>query len=156
MLGVATSCTNVDESPRVVERAPDRAAFTAVSPLLESRCGNMDCHGVAARNMRIYSGLGLRLSATDRPTSKPGATTAAEIDANYMSIVALEPEIMSHVVSEGGAAPERLTVVRKARGEEEHTGHAPWQRGDHADQCLTSWLAGHVDTTACELGLVHR
>lgn len=155
VLVAAISCVTAPEDPRFEERAPDRMAFTSVSPLLESRCGMMDCHGGTARNMRVYSGLGLRLLESDRP-SAAAATTSAEVDANYTSVIALEPEVMRRVVDEGGAHPERLTLVRKARGAEQHTGHAPWKEGDDADRCLTSWLVGQLDATLCEQAVSGR
>ena len=64
-------------------------------------------------------------------------------------MVGLEPEVMSAVVSQGGAQPERLTLVRKARGTEAHKGGSLMNAGDDRDVCLTSWLAGKTDTVAC-------
>ena len=56
---------------------------------------------------------------------------------------------MSAVVSEGGASPDRLTFVRKARGTEQHKGGSLMQQGDPQDLCVTSWLAGHTDEPDC-------
>lgn len=128
---------------------PDRASFPLVSGALERRCATLDCHGDAARNLRLFTGSGLRLNATDVPGS--GSTTEAEHDASYRSVVGLEPEVMSAVVAEHGRAPERLTLVRKARGTEEHKGGAMIQAGNAADRCLLSWLAGAPDEASCEL-----
>jgi hypothetical protein len=40
--------------------------------------------------------------------------------------------------------------VRKARGTESHKGGPIWSTGDDSDTCLTSWLAGLTDASACE------
>ena len=68
-------------------------------------------------------------------------------------MVGLEPETMSAVVAAGGAIPEQLTMVRKARGTEAHKGGAVWTQGDDSDTCLTSWLEGQPDPAACERGV---
>ena len=130
--------------------APDRASFPLVSDALERRCGTLDCHGERARNLRLFTGSGLRLDPADVPGS--GSTTEAEYDASYQSVVGLEPELMNVVVAEHGRAPERLTLVRKARGLEDHQGGAMLKVGDPADRCMLSWLASTPDEPACSLG----
>jgi hypothetical protein len=147
------ACSSPPSDARVVAAPPDRASFPAVADVLEHRCGSLDCHGTVYRNLRLYGREGLRLSPFDRPTSKPGATTVAEYDEDFLSVVALEPEAMSAVVREGGAAPERLTLVRKARGAEHHKGGVSMSSGDDADRCVTSWLSGRTDLAACDEGL---
>lgn len=82
LLSAVVSCVTAAEDARIDEHGPDRAAFTSVSPLLEARCAMMDCHGATARNFRVYSGYGMRLSSTDRP-SATAMTTVAEVAANY-------------------------------------------------------------------------
>jgi hypothetical protein len=142
------ACTSPSPDATVTATLPDRASFPPVSDLLGKRCGTLDCHGSAYRNLRVYGSQGLRLSPTDRPISK-GQTTDAEYDASYESLVTLEPEIMSAVVSAGGTSPERLTFVRKARGTEAHKGGSLMHAGDPQDQCITSWLAGNTDIADC-------
>ncbi len=142
------ACASPSPNATINATLPDRASFPAVSDLLGKRCGTLDCHGSAYRNLRVYSSQGLRLGATDRPISK-GLTTDVEYDASYESLVTLEPEIMSAVVSAGGASPERLTFVRKARGTEAHKGGSLMHAGDAEDQCITSWLAGNTDVAGC-------
>ena len=119
------------------------------TPTLVHRCGSLDCHGATYRSLRLYGSIGLRLSPTDKPVSK-GRTTEAEYDEDFASVIGLEPEVTSAVVSEAGASPERLTLIRKARGTEAHKGGAVWVEGDSQDRCLTSWLAGHADVADCE------
>jgi hypothetical protein len=131
---------------------PDRATFPPVAELLVVRCGSLDCHGTTARNMRLFGSAGLRWSPSDRPLVPP-CDTGAEVDQDYESVVGLEPEAMSAVVAAGGADPDRLTMVRKARGVESHKGGQIWDQGDDSDTCLTSWLSGAADAAACVSGL---
>jgi hypothetical protein len=125
---------------------PSGADFKPVGLFLGHRCGTLDCHGQVGRNLRIYGREGLRLSPMDQPGGLP--TTPEELDADYRSAVALEPEIMLVVVA-GAAPPDALTLIRKPRGEEHHKGGTVITVGDDQDNCMTSWLAGNVDTTAC-------
>jgi hypothetical protein len=143
---LSCSAPNVDATVTIAE--PDRASFPPVGDLLEKRCGTLDCHGSAFRNLRLYGSQGLRYSPSDRPLSK-GQTTDAEYDQSFRSLIGLEPEITSAVVTEGGAQPERLTLIRKARGTENHKGGAIWKEGDPSDLCVLSWLAGHTDAAGC-------
>lgn len=149
LAGGFLACVTAPEDARVTPKEPDRATFPPVADLMARRCGSLDCHGTRARNLRIFSSLGLRLAATDWPTSHANATTTAEYDEDYLAVVGLEPEILGNVVSEGGAHPERLTLVRKARNAEHHKGEQLLREGDEADRCITSWLASSTDVAAC-------
>jgi hypothetical protein len=131
-----------------IEHLPDHASFPEVAQVLVQHCGTLDCHGTRGRNLRLYGNEGLRWAASDQPLH-PACTTTDEIDQDYDSVVGLEPEIMSAVVGDMGARPERLTLIRKARGLESHKGGAPLQTGDDADRCLSSWLASDTDNDAC-------
>jgi hypothetical protein len=134
--------------PRFVATLPDRASFPPVAALLEHSCGSLDCHGTVSRNLKTYGNTGLRLGPGNLPSALT-ATTDAEIDQDYESLVGLEPEVMSAVVAAHGASPERLTFVRKARGAESHKGGVLMQAGDDSDACITSWLTGTTDAAAC-------
>jgi hypothetical protein len=130
--------------------APSRAAFPPVDDVLQASCGTLDCHGQVGRNLRLYGGRGLRLAPQDNSADDP--TTAREYDESYWSIIGLEPEVLSDVVRDQGRSPERLTMVRKARGTEKHKGGQLFMAGDVRDRCLLSWLAGAVDEAACKQG----
>jgi hypothetical protein len=145
---LVVACSFPSSTATNTATTPDRASFPPVADLLERRCGTLDCHGSAYRNLRVCGSLGLRLAPGDRPMSK-GQTTQEEYDADFASIVGLEPEIMSEVVTSGGASPDRLTFVRKARGTEHHKGGSLMNAGDPEDECITSWLAGHTDVARC-------
>jgi len=159
---VIASC--VDASGVVTVKCPPEEDFKQVSPVLEQRCGTLDCHGNPARPMRIYGSIGLR--APDKKEANnanyyPGGsepTTDNEISLNYRAICALEPEIMAQVVT-GAQRPEKLTLVRKPRLSEKHKGGRVWDQGKPGDQCLTNWLQatlyqpGQFDGSECKLEL---
>jgi hypothetical protein len=148
-LAAFAGCSIPPTDGRYVQQAlPDRVSFPPVAELLDVRCGSLDCHGTVARNLRLYGSAGLRWSSNDRPLV-PTCDTQDEDDRDYESVVGLEPETMSAVVAAGGMAPERLTLVRKARGTEAHKGGRVWTKGDDSDTCLTSWLAATPNSNAC-------
>jgi hypothetical protein len=129
--------------------APPRANFESVADAMQPHCGTLDCHGQAGRNLRLFGGKGLRLAADANPYA--GDTTPAEYDATFWSVVGLEPETLTAVVQQHGADPERLSLIRKARGHERHKGGTLMTAGDPLDQCLLSWLVGAVLTAPCQL-----
>jgi hypothetical protein len=159
-LAVATSMTLIawaascspPSNARIGIDAPSEATFPPVSDLLAYRCGSLDCHGSPQRNFVIWSCEGLRLDQDAAPGCRQQGgtnTTAAEYLATYDSLVALEPAVMSQVVASGGANPDLLTFVRKARGEEEHKGGELWEAGSPDDDCVAVWLAGQSTTAQC-------
>ncbi|MDB4934509.1 MAG: hypothetical protein JWP87_1481 [Labilithrix sp.] len=145
-------CSSPDTSARVDPIGPDRAQFDVVAPMLVRRCGSIDCHGSPYRNMRMFGYGGTRLrdpsTATSTPETPP-RSTPTEIEATYQAVIGLEPEVMRDVVKAGGAGPERLTLVRKGRNDEDHKGQQRIKHGDDADRCLLTWLASSVDVAAC-------
>jgi hypothetical protein len=54
------------------------------------------------------------------------------------------------VVESGGQDADLLSFVRKARGEEAHKGGTLIVPGDDQDQCITSWLSGSTNSSACQ------
>ena len=148
------ACSTAPSDARItlVEPFSTDAAFHPVADYLDHRCGSLDCHGNTSRNLQIWGCEGMRLLPTDAPIcSRLGGrrTTPEEYQATYRSIVGLEPTAMSAVVLDHGMDPELLTFVRKARGQEAHKGGKLITQGDDQDKCITSWLAGMTDTTAC-------
>lgn len=150
-----SSCSEAPADERIGIFAPNASeqAFGPVGDFLGHRCGTLDCHGSSVRNLRIWSCQGMRLAAGDAAIcsrAKGGRrTTPEEHLATYRSLVGLEPVVMSTVVENGGADPELLTFVRKARGIEAHKGGALIVPGDAQDQCITTWLAGQTNLKAC-------
>ncbi len=164
-IGTVSSCASVPSDARIGVDAPSGSEqdFRPVAKFLNHRCGTLDCHGQTGRNLRIWGCEGMRLNPNDIPQCSRSLvgvlpngqvvsgkdTTPAEDQATYRSLVGLEPAVMTAVVQGGGAHPELLTFVRKARGIETHKGGALVTPGDFQDNCITSWLQGHTDATAC-------
>jgi len=134
---------------RVELLAPTRTSFEQVADAMQPHCGTLDCHGEAGRNMRLFGARGLRLAASANPLD--GKTTPAEYDATFWSVVGLEPETLTAVLEDKGANPERLSLIRKARGHERHKGGTLMSAGDPLDQCLLSWLAGPIVEGPCKV-----
>ncbi len=148
ILGLAlTACAGPSGDQVFVEDAPTTMNFDSVSDALEMHCGTLDCHGNTSRNFRIYGIDGSRLAGSDVPGGNP--TTSAEYAETYESIVSLQPEVLSEIVAQGGARPERFIVITKGRGTEHHKGGVRMNQGDATDVCITSWLTGTVNTDAC-------
>jgi hypothetical protein len=130
------------------------ATQAGVSRVLEKRCGTLDCHGQVGRAMRIYGVDGLRfVEADSQDQPGQGSTTPTELEANYQSVIGLQPEIMS-LVHELQLPPEALMLLRKPLQLERHKGGAVFVSGDDAYTCITSWLAsggdaGTTDYTSC-------
>ncbi len=157
LLPVGCSSPPPDKRTEGTLPGPGPDAFKPVADMLGSRCGTIDCHGNIARSLRVYSWSGLRVSPNISGQYDAGPnglvlTTEEEYQATYYSVVTLEPEILAEVLAQHGAHPERLTIVRKARGTEHHKGNKVIQTGGDADRCLLSWLAGKVDQQACQKG----
>jgi hypothetical protein len=138
----AAACSTRYEGATVAFDVPNEAGFDQVTIPLVYFCGSLDCHGAIGRNLRLYGSPGRRLNPKDVPCGAD--TTAAEVHADYESVIALEPEVLSSVVQDGGQHPERLTIVRKARGAEKHTGGVVFAPGSAGDLCLTEWIAGQA------------
>jgi len=133
--------------------APTRTDFERVADAMQPHCGTLDCHGEAGRNLRLFGGRGLRLAPGGNPLD--GDTTPAEYDATFWSVVGLEPETLTAVLQDKGDDPERLSLIRKARGHERHKGGTLMVAGDALDRCLTSWLAGAVDQPPCQTAAMY-
>jgi hypothetical protein len=115
-----------------------------VSVVFEKRCGTLDCHGTNARNLRIYSSGGLRIPNEAGITPGGGTTTLEEVNANYESLLDLEPEQMTEVIV-NNADPHTLLILKKPLQLEHHKGGPAITRGDDAETCILSWL--QIDVT---------
>lgn len=141
------ACGLPENDPIVGLQKPDRASFPLVADALQPSCGTLDCHGQRSRNLRLYGGRGLRLDPRGNSADEP--TSEAEYQVSFLSLTSLEPEALDAVVRSGGLDPERLSLVRKARGSERHKGGTQMLPGDPLDRCILSFLAGRLDTDAC-------
>ena len=144
----ASGCSRGYEGEAVSDPMPSDTSFGSVVAPLAYFCGSLDCHGSASRNLKLYGRPGLRLDPMDVPCGS--STTDAEITADYRSVVGLEPEVLAAVVRDHGARPERLTLIRKARGAEKHTGGVVFAEGSNGDLCLVDWIRGESDQTVAD------
>jgi hypothetical protein len=160
LVALVSACTSFDVNAVTEVTGPDYGQFAevgtssagaatfGVSTVLERRCGTLDCHGQVGRPLRIYGQYGLRF--VDDAGDVPGvqATTATEHEANYQSVIGLQPELMTEVV-QGNAPPEDLLLLRKPLQLERHKGGAVLVEGDDGETCILSWLAGQTNFGAC-------
>jgi hypothetical protein len=166
MLAVVPACDTPDPTEVTEIDAPSYNEFVDLNPtattagvsrVLELRCGTLDCHGQVGRALRIYGQYGLRFvegDADNQPGS--GATTPTEYEANYQSVIGLQPEYTT-LVYEGALPPEAMLLIRKPLQLERHKGGAVFVSGDDAYNCITSWLesngsdagSGGTDYAAC-------
>ena len=138
----AAACID-DPGERQLYLCPDRNVFALfVSPMMERRCGTLDCHGSDFRPMRLYGELGLRHPSEINQTGGDG-TTPLELSDNYRSVCAIEPSKVSEVAQDpGGQSVNSLLLVRKARGQEGHKGGKVFEPFDASDLCVVGWLRG--------------
>ena len=148
LFGVVAPIGCAETTEEQATHLPSKSQFPVVLDALERRCGTLDCHGAPGRNLRLYTGSGLRLDPKDIPGN--GQTTAEEYDASYWSVFGLEPEVMSAVIGDGGADPLRLLLIQKARGMDHHRPGAIIDAEDPADKCIRSWLKGKTSETVCK------
>jgi hypothetical protein len=144
--GCTADVQNTDGQRNASLARPARLGFEPVADAMQLHCGTLDCHGQIGRNMRLYGMYGLRQSQKDDPLNQP--TSPTEYDADYLSIVGLEPEAMSKVVQHQ-AAPETLSMIRKPLGIENHKGGQLMVQGDPLDRCMVGWLVGAMDVQSC-------
>jgi len=159
--GAALSCAATpDPSSTVSLLEPSYADFvgggtngSGVHTFLENQCGTLDCHGQVGRPLRLYSVDGLRAPNDAGLVSGAGAETSAELYANFLSVISLQPEEMNGVI-EGLAPPTQLLLLQKPMGLVSHKGGIRILSGDPMYTCLTTWLeapSGEAtfDTAAC-------
>ena len=155
----AVSCaSSPDDSkqPRLVVDSADPAAFRlGVDAVFERRCASLDCHGTDARGLRLYSANGLRLPNDQGNAPGIGPTTAEEINANYASVVGLQPEKMNAFLEKVPRTADdayQLIILTKPLDLERHKGGAALSKGEPAEQCIVTWLTGKADQTLCAKG----
>lgn len=142
--------------PAGVPPGADPTAFRTVEPVFERRCGSLDCHGTLARGLRIYSTNGLRVPNEAGILPGSGATTADEFNANYASLIGLEPEKMNTFLATSPRTADdayKLVILSKPLELERHKGGPALTKGGPAEQCITTWLVGtKLDPVLCATG----
>jgi hypothetical protein len=124
-----------------------------VQPVVEHKCGSLDCHGQLPRGLRVYGKNSLRLANDAGLVVGSGATTRDEARATYESIMALQPEKMDAFAREPAPRPESdaygLLLLTKPLAIERHRPGATLRKGEPAERCILSWLVGAVDVASC-------
>lgn len=114
-------------------RELEEADYDLVHPILEARCGTLDCHGDPGRPFRIYAETGLRL----RDDLRGLAITQEELDLNVRSIEAVDPD-------------DELFISKPLLGGLAHEGGDLWlDPSDPQPTCVAAWLSHRVDAAAC-------
>jgi hypothetical protein len=145
---LASACADSPvESTVEVSAALDGGAYkTSVHHVFEKACGKTTCHGQLPRGLRVYGASALRLPGATGPT------TADEIQATFESIEGLEPEKLNNFLAESPRSKDdayHLLILGKPLQLERHRGGISLRKGEPDEVCITSWLLGSVDLTAC-------
>lgn len=139
---------------------PSADDYPAVQPILEARCGTLDCHGDPGRPLVLHGPTGLRLEgraplcapARDVPCDPAPACGAA---APCVTRDELAADVLSFAAVDEGSrsVDERLALLKPlddVGGGVDHVGGAIWESRDAPGYvCLRSWLAGAIDEIAC-------
>ena len=141
------ACSGPKDGEVFVGNFPNEATFKPVSAALEARCGTLDCHGSFYRNMRVYGKDGIRAGRND--VSGIQDTTDEEVQLNYDSVVSIEPEKFSDIVTKAGQGFDKWIVITKGSGTEHHKGGSRFVKGDATYVCVLSWVTGTVNMDAC-------
>jgi len=150
---MAAGCSSYDPNLPTYVSIPNYNYFVApqggaVVDMMVARCGTLDCHGALTRPLRIYGRDSLRLDASDNAGQLGSLTTSDEQQADFESVLSLEPEEMSRVV-QGIDDPSQLLLLRKATGYAPgatptgglvHKGGTVLIVGDDGYSCLYIWL----------------
>jgi hypothetical protein len=160
-LFVLAGCSSVPDNskdPNLIVSQLSLVDFSlGVDAVFERRCGSLDCHGSTARGMRLYSQNGLRIPTQDPNPATPGngPTSRDEINANFASIVGLQPELMNTFLAKNPKNPDdayQLIILTKPLGLERHKGGNALSKGEPAEQCIVTWLLGKADQGLCAKG----
>ena len=147
-------------APSVAVQGLDLVAYEAmVQPVVERRCGSLDCHGKLPRGLRVYGENSLRLPNSTGLAVGTGKTTFAEAYATFASIIGLEPEKTSAFAAKSPRTDDdayALVILSKPLERERHRGGVSLRKGEPAEQCIRSWLLGATDAGACAGALPQR
>lgn len=142
--------------PRLKVTDLDQVAYGSfVQPVVERRCGSLDCHGKLPRGLRVYGENSLRLPNDAGLVVGGGKTTREEAQATYASIVGLQPEKMDAFARNSQRTSDDaydLLLLSKPLGIERHRPGPSLRKGEPAERCIVSWMLGTVDTGACAAG----
>ncbi len=161
---ILLACSAPDTKARVDAFGPDRTQFQLVHPVLQLRCGTLECHGTPYRNMRLYGWGGQRLGGNDvyidggfvaapdaaadaaatGATSSPSPTPDALPETKSGAVAyGTDAEINASYDSVVGLEPEIMRDVVNAKGKD--SGRLTFVRkgrGDEAHKGLQRYCPG--------------
>jgi hypothetical protein len=144
------------DTPRQPVRDLDKPSYISlVQPVVERRCGSLDCHGKLPRGFRVYGQYSLRLPNDAGLVVGSGATTPDEALATYVSLLGLQPELMDAFARKSPRTSDDaygLLILSKPLGIERHRPGPSIRKGEPAERCITSWMIGATDASACMAG----
>jgi hypothetical protein len=150
---LALSCASKPDSssqPSLQVADVDPAGFRDnVEPVFERRCASIDCHGQVSAGMRLYSEDGLRLPNSDNLAAGSGPTSVDEINANYIALVGLQPELITSLMANPGRTADdvrHLLILAKPLQLERHKGGPALLLGEPAEECIEIWLLGQMES----------
>jgi hypothetical protein len=153
LASMALSCASkpdASSTPSLQVSDVDPAGFRDnVEPVFERRCASMDCHGQVNAGMRLYSEDGLRLPNSDGLAAGSGPTSVDEINANYIAIVGLQPELVNSLMANPGRTADdvrHLLILAKPLQLERHKGGPALLLGEPAEECIEIWLLGQMES----------
>ena len=126
----------MDASGREPLPQPSRELFgDEAGPLLEKRCGDGACHGMAERGFAIYAGGRRRADPADTYSTEP--LTLAEIDANYRATLgfldaprAVDTTLLEKALGTGGPGGHLGGAVFEAPSDPECRAIVRWIEED--------------------------
>lgn len=151
--------TSVDSGVVSPLALPDKQQFfdQGVDLFMEKRCGALDCHGQIGRPLRIYSQNGLRMVDGNKQGARDTRpTTPEELQANYYSVVGLEPEEISKSRVSQGAFTDFLLLKKPLSiegGGVRHKGGPVIRSTDSGFECLITWISGNANKAKCDDGV---
>jgi hypothetical protein len=150
---VIAECTNGPGNPSgcntptfadFMPAGDDNNKIVGVGDFMIQRCGSLDCHGQVGRPLRLYGKDALRLADAGTGGTAPSTlnnTTPQEYQADFDTIVALQPEDMARVMT-GIQDPNTLLLLLKPTNSLVHKGGPVIFASppDYGFLCLVDWL----------------
>lgn len=132
---VGGACTVIDASGMTPLAQPSRARFAEeAGPLLDRRCGDVSCHGVAERPYALFTPGRRRMDPADTYSQSP--LTEAEIDANWRAALGFldaprgrDTTLVEKALGLGGPGGHRGGAVYEAPSDPECKAIIAWIEG---------------------------
>ena len=86
---------------------------------------------------------------SDNLAAGSGPTSVAEINANYIALVGLQPELVTSLMAKPNRTADdvrHLLILAKPLQLERHKGGPALLLGEPADECIELWLLGQMES----------